>query len=118
MKKLLLISAFFLFPATTYAEITYPYKAPSTRAQLIKTSYKQVKVGDSELDVKRILSQPDEVTKQYEAKIKNPIHIGKAYWYIIQRNASSGSVNEKGEILVKIVFNLKGKVTHIHHWGF
>ena len=118
MKILFLISAFILFPALTYAEMKYPYKASSTRTQLIKKNYKLVKVGDSELDVKHILSQPDEITKQYEAKIKNPKHVGKAYWYIIQRNASSGSVNDKGEILVKIVFNLKGKVTHIHHWGF
>ena len=95
-----------------YAELSYPYIANDARANLIKTQYETIRLGDSELTVLDKLPNPDETRDLYEPKIT-----GKTYFYIIQRMVESGSVNEQNEKLVRVTFNLDGRVTRVHNWG-
>ena len=100
-----------------YAELSYPYIANDARANLIKTQYETIRLGDSELTVLDKLPNPDETRDLYEPKIYNPKITGKTYFYIIQRMVESGSVNEQNEKLVRVTFNLDGRVTRVDHWG-
>lgn len=98
--------------------VKYPYYASPERSLLITTNYTEIKTGDSIDKVLKKLPSPDEVHDLYEPKVFRPNIIGKTYWYIIQRKAESGSVNEKDEKLVRVSFNLQEIVTKIDHWGF
>ena len=64
------------------------------------------------------LPNPDEVKDLYEPKMYKPRIIGKTYWYIIQRTAGTGSLNERNEKLVRITFDLNGVVIKLDHWRF
>ena len=102
----------------TQADMSYPYFASEERRELIKNGYGKILIGDSEQTVLEKLPAPDEILELFEPKIYAPKIIGKTYWYIIQRRAVSGSLNEKDEKLVRVSFSLQGKVTNIEHWGF
>jgi outer membrane protein assembly factor BamE (lipoprotein component of BamABCDE complex) len=100
-------------------EITaYPFAASPERAAAIQEKYNRVRVSMFPADVKAILGEPDEVRPLYETTTRNAKQIGYTYWYIVRRVTPSGSVNEKQEILVRISFDLNGRVTHVDHWGF
>ena len=107
-----------LIPSIVMAELLYPYLASARRAVTIKSQYIKVQEGDTENTVINILPDPDEALDLYESKIYNPKIIGKTFWYIIQRKVKSGSAKERDEKLVRISFNLQGKVIEVVHWGF
>ena len=58
-------------------EISYPYLADETRANLIRTQYKSIRIGDSEAIVLKKLPNPDEVRDAYEPIKYKPNIIGK-----------------------------------------
>ena len=100
------------------ADMAYPYYANEERSWLIKNGYTKILIGDSEKTVLEKLPDPDKILELFEPKVYASKIIGKTYWYIIQRIAVSGSVNEKNEKLVRVSFSLQGKVTNVDHWGF
>ncbi len=100
------------------AELRYPYYANEERASLIINQYTKIEIGSTAKEVLSVLPQPDEIRDLYEPKMYKPDIIGSTYWYIIQRKAESGSVIEKDEKLVRVSFDLKGRVTKVDKWGF
>jgi hypothetical protein len=55
---------------------------------------------------------PDEIHPLYEPEIFNPKRIGKTYWYVLE-----GRRRPTDESLVRISFDLTGKVIYLDHWG-
>jgi outer membrane protein assembly factor BamE (lipoprotein component of BamABCDE complex) len=98
--------------------IKYPYTATAERKAAIKHGFKKIKKGMTYQQVRKLMGEPDETKPLYQPRKHNPKQIGTTYWYIIQRIKESGSVNQKDEILVRVSFNLSGKVIQIDQWGF
>lgn len=119
IRKISLITALLLCTVDNlYAEIAkYPYRVSKDRALEIKQKFIQIKIGMNQANVEKILGKPDEILERYEPIVKNGKKIGLTYLYIIQRLSKNGSVNQKGEKLVRISFDLKGEVTKVDSWG-
>ena len=98
--------------------LSYPYVASPERQKFIIDNYKTIKINQTEQEVKQLLGTPEEIFPLYEPKVKHPKKIGFTFWYILQRLKENGSQNEKAEKLVRISFNLEGKVIAIDQWGF
>jgi hypothetical protein len=113
-----ILSIIFISTSLVGAELNYPYIATEKRVELIKNQYTNIEIGNSIQEVLGILPVPDEVRDLYEPKKYKAKIIGSTYWYIMQRKAKLGSVNEKDEKLVRVSFDLNGEVTHIDKWGF
>ncbi len=102
-----------------YREIaTYPFEASPERAEIIKSEYKQVMLGMEPNAVMVILGEPDEIRPLYEPVKVHAKHIGYTYWYVIKRATTNGSADDKQEALVRISFDINGRVNHVDHWGF
>lgn len=96
------------------SSMSYPFVASKERQEFVKLVYRKVKIGHSNHEVRQLLGTPEIVLPLYEPKIKNPKRIGSTYWYILQRLKARGS---KGEKLVRISFDLAGRVTAVDQWG-
>jgi len=96
--------------------LKYPYIASSERQIQIREGMTKIKAGMMTSDVMSILGKPDEINELYD-RIKNPHTIGYTWWYILERQTESGSVNDKAEKLVRVSFNLKNRVTRVDSWG-
>ena len=96
--------------------LTYPYVASPERQAEILGGMDQIKTGMAPSDAERCLGKPDEIRKLYD-RIKTADPVGYTWWYIIERQAASGSVVEKAEKLVRVSFNLKDRVTRVDSWG-
>ncbi len=97
--------------------LSYPYIASPERADHIMTNFQAVQKGHSEEAVLKLLLTPDEVHELYEPLKKNPKAIGKTYWYIIKRMQAEGSQTDKDESVVRVSFDLIGRVISVDHWG-
>lgn len=95
----------------------YPFVATSVRAAKIRNRYQEIKAGMSPAEVLALLDEPDEIRPLYEPRVKNGKIIGYTYWYVIQRLAKNGSVNEKQELLVRVSFSLNDRVSKVDAWG-
>ena len=95
---------------------TYPYLATAQRQAQILDGFEEIKPGMSPSDVTAFLGQPDEIRSLLD-HIKNSEPVGYTWWFIIERKAESGSVDEKAEKLVRVTFDLTDEVTHIDSWG-
>lgn len=98
--------------------ITYPYYASKQRSDQIRENYNKIKTGLSLQKVKSIMGLPDEEKPLYEPRIYKPKQIGYSHWYLIQRKSDKGSIIEKDEKLVRVLYDLQWKVIQIDHWGF
>ena len=98
------------------SDIVYPYHATVERRTSINKGFLKIKQGLTVREVVSILGEPDEIHELYEPKIKNGKKIGFTYWYLIQRIQPNGSHIEKNEKLVRVSFNLNGKVTEVVRW--
>ena len=96
--------------------LTYPYVASPERQEQIRTGMTNVTQGMSPSDVEAILGKPDEVRKLY-GRIKQAEPVGYTWWFIVQRKAESGSVNDKAEKLVRVSFTLNDRVTRVDATG-
>lgn len=96
----------------------YPFSASVERSATIRSRYQRVAAGMSPAEVISILGEPDEIRRLYSASTGNEKHIGYTYWFVIRRAVENGSVNERQEALVRISFDLKGRVMKVDHWGF
>jgi uncharacterized protein YuzE len=98
------------------SDIVYPYYATAERAKTIESGYTKIKEGLSARAVVSIMGKPDEIHELNEPKIKNGKIIGFTYWYLIQRIKANSSQIEKNEKLVRVSFDLNGKVTGVDKW--
>ena len=97
--------------------ISYPYIASGERQNFIQENYTKIKINFTENEVKQLLGTPEEILPLYGPKIYEPKKIGYAYWYVLRRLKENGTQNEKNEKIVRISFNLEGKVIAIDNWG-
>jgi hypothetical protein len=99
-------------------EITaYPFFASPERALSIRTNFGRISAGMSRSDVASLLGEPDEVRIAYEPTIKRAKIVGYTYWYVIRRLRRDGSVVEKQEALVRVLFGLDDRVAKVDAWG-
>ena len=97
--------------------MSYPYISSTERKKFITENYEKIQINQTEQEVKQILGTPDDILPLYEPKIKKPKKNGFTFWYILQRLKKNGSQNERAEKIVRISFDLKGKVIAIDQWG-
>ena len=99
-------------------EITsYPFLAGPERAAAISNNYRRIELGMRPEEVSAIPGAPDEMRTVYQPRIWRPKITGYSYWYVIRRLAGSGSVNDKRESLVRIIFGLNDRVIAVDAWG-
>ena len=67
--------------------------------------------------VSSILGAPDEIRPTYEPKIKTGKLIGYSHWYVIRRVVRNGSVNDKQEAVVRVLYGLDDRVVKVDAWG-
>ena len=96
---------------------TYPYIATPERAEIIRRGLANISVGMSPAEVATVLGEPDEIYPLYVPRHKHGKVIGYTQWYIIQRLAKNGSVDQKQESLLRLSFDLDDKVSKIDSWG-
>lgn len=100
-----------------YREIlSYPFFATPERATTVRSAYGSVRTGMSQAEVVTILGEPDEIRPLLRG-LKAGKQIGFSYWYILRRRRAEGSQIEKDESLVRVLFDLKSRVTKIDAWG-
>lgn len=122
--SMLLIVVFCAAPAmasdSLFAEkeiLRYPFAAEADRAASLRRHYPSVVIGMSAAEVKSLLGEPDEVRRLYAAAHKRSPHIGYTFGFVIQRAAGHGSADDRQEVLVRVSFDLDGRVTKVDHWG-
>lgn len=96
---------------------TYPYIATPERAEIIRRGLANISVGMSPAEVATVLGEPDEIYPLYVPRHKHGKVVGYTQWYIIQRLAKNGSVDQKQESLLRLSFDLDDKVSKIDSWG-
>jgi hypothetical protein len=104
-------------PIATREISTCPFFASPERAAAIREGFGRVVPGMSPAQVASILGAPDEIREAYEPKIKNAKLIGYTQWYVIRRLVRDGSVNDKQEALVRVLFGLDDRVVKVDTWG-
>jgi hypothetical protein len=97
--------------------VTYPFVATPRRAATIREGFPRVRTGMSPAEVMALLGEPDEIRPLYAPQMKNGKVIGYTHWYVIRRLTKHGSVDEKGEALVRVSFGLDDRVSGIDDWG-
>ncbi len=100
----------------TATDITYPYYATPERAKAINSGYHKIKIGLTVNEVVNIIGKPDEIHDLREPIKINGKKIGFTYWYLLQRIQENGSQNDKNERLVRVSFDLNGKVFRVDKW--
>jgi len=100
---------------TVGPKIIYPYFASAERQLVISNGYLLIEIGMSIKQVNNVLGDPDEVNPTYDVK-KRPSKIGYSHVYLLSRERLNGSVNEKNEHLVRVMFNLDDKVVRVDKW--
>lgn len=96
---------------------SYPFQASAQREALIRARYKELRPGMALAEVKAILGEPDEVRPAYDPNLRRARLIGHTWWYVIRRLVEHGSEAEMREALVRVRFNLEGKVESVVQWG-
>lgn len=96
---------------------TYPFHASAERAALIRARHKDLRPGMALAEVRAVLGEPDEVRPAYDPNVRRARLIGHTYWYVVRRLVEHGSEAEMREALVRVRFNLEGKVESVVAWG-
>lgn len=95
---------------------TYPFAVTSERYKVMTTNYMKIKNGMMPEQVEMMLGVPDEILPLYKTKSKNAKPVGHSYWYVLRRAKKTGSVKEKDESLVRVSFDISGKVMSVDYW--
>jgi hypothetical protein len=106
---------FFVQGAESFASPTYPYEASPKRQQQIKDGFKRIKPGMTVAEVKAILGDPDEIRPLLQPS-KKAKRKGTTYWYLLFKKEKERC--RAGDKIVRVAFDLQGKVTRVRHWGF
>jgi tRNA(Arg) A34 adenosine deaminase TadA/outer membrane protein assembly factor BamE (lipoprotein component of BamABCDE complex) len=96
---------------------TYPFQASAQREALIRSRYKELRPGMALAEVRTILGEPDEVRPAYDPNVRRARLIGHTWWYVVRRLVEHGSEAEMREALVRVRFNLEGKIESVVQWG-
>lgn len=93
-------------------KMEYPYRASDKRLAVIRKGSKEIVAGMDRNEVLTKLGEPDEVNDTFN---KDDLHkkVGFSFVYVEQRDRQEGSVKEKNEKLVRVHFNMTGKVIRI-----
>ena len=94
-----------------------PFVASDERAARIRGKYHEVTAGMIVSGVKLLLGEPDEVRPLYEADGESGKLLGHTFSYVLRRWEADGSAAEKNEELVRVSFDLSGKVTRVDYQG-
>ncbi len=97
---------------STAHKITAPYNATAQRKQQIINAKSLVRVNDTEARVVKIAGEPDEV-RNISTSLNGDNKVGYAFIYILKRDRDQGSIIQRGEQNMKIIFNNKKIVTKI-----
>lgn len=95
----------------------YPFVASVARSERIFAGYRQVKPGMSVSEVNALLGEADEIRALFSPTSKNAKPIGHTRWYVLRRLTDNGSANDKQEAVVRVSFNLQGRVSAVDTWG-
>ena len=94
-----------------------PYKATAERKMRIITAKKLIKVNDTEQRVLSIAGEPDEVRTISTSLNTSAEKVGFAFIYLLKRERDHGSISQRGEENLKIIFNNRGIVTRVEANG-
>ena len=95
--------------------IRYPYYASKERQERINKGYLLVQEGMGVEDVEYLIGAPDEINDVFD-KNNWDKKIGFSYVYLLERIVPHGSVNEKKEKLVRVMFDVENKVIRVDKW--
>ena len=95
---------------------SYPHNMKTSRVKTIRHGVSGVSVGDSRLDVEKMIGAPDELKHLY-APNSPATQIGYTCWYVIKRDMKSGSVNQKNEDVIRLTYDFSNNLTSIDFWG-
>lgn len=95
--------------------IRYPYYASKERQERINNGYLLVREGMGVKDVEYLIGTPDEINDVFD-KNNWDKKIGFSYVYLLERIVPQGSVNEKKEKLVRVMFDVDNKVIRVDKW--
>ena len=93
-------------------KVSYPYRASDERIHRIDSGAKKILLGTPEEDVIKKLGDPDEINFTLD-KNNWRKKIGYSFVYLKQRNQEYGSLIKKNEKLVRIHFDLEGRVKRV-----
>ncbi|UDQ97167.1 hypothetical protein AAEX28_08975 [Lentisphaerota bacterium WC36G] len=101
----------------SYNRVQTPYKASAERFQQIINAQRVLRVNDTEERVLKIAGEPDEVRNISTSLDSTGERVGYAFIYLIQRQSEHGSIIQRGEKNLKIIFNNNNIVTRIESNG-
>lgn len=96
---------------------SYPHIANAERLAKIKAGYAQIAVDMRLAYAVAILGGPDEVLPLYKPNISSKECIGYTHWYVARRRVKNGSQDEKGEAVLRISYDMQGRVIAVDRWG-
>ena len=99
----------------SHVAIDYPYVASKEKMDLLMAGYIKLKTGMKKEMVIEILGEPDEINSTFDKNDWNK-RIGYSYIYLLKRLKKDGSVDEKKESLIRVMFDLEDKVAEIDKW--
>ena len=103
-------------PEKKEGKISYPYFASVHRKKEILDGVKRLHVGMHVNQVRKIMGVPDEINDTFRF-IKNGKEIGFSYQYLLQKKEEYGSVIERDEKLIKLMFGNDSKLQKIYDWS-
>jgi hypothetical protein len=94
--------------------------ADSERVRTIKNGSLKISKGMSAKDVRIILGEPDEILNRFDSfdDITSGKKGGFTFVYIIRRDKKFGSMVQRNEILLKVLFDNDNKVAGTEKVGF
>lgn len=96
-------------------KISYPFIANPQRKEEILSGEKKIRIEMTLYEVVKIMGEPDEINNVYVG-IKSYKEIGFSYVYLLQRKKENGSINEKDEKLIRLIFGNDKKLIRIDKW--
>ena len=94
-----------------------PYRATVERKMEIVNAKKLLRVNDTEQRVLEFAGKPDEIRNISTSLNNDANRVGYAFIYLLKRDRDHGSLAQRGEENLKIIFNNQGIVTNIEANG-
>ena len=106
-------------PEEKEGKISYPYVASAHRKKEVLDGVKRLHVGMHVDQVIKIMGEPDFIRDTYRlGDIKRrSARIGFSCQYLLQKKKEYGSVIERDEKLIKLMFGNDNKLQKIYDWS-
>jgi hypothetical protein len=98
-------------------KLSYPYVASAHRKKEILDGVKRLHIGMHVDQVRKIMGNPDEINDTLKFIKGRSNRIGFSYQYLLQRKIEYGSVIERNEKLIKLMFGNDDKLQKIYDWS-